>query len=161
MYITPVARGFVHCCHALLRPLKGNDDQGDWDFALAAMHIRHTDLGWDKLPIIFIGTCGLLSDESLWIIYCINEEMSVFLLEQNPNYTSTRWRSYLVSSLFWTWWQHLDSHQALFLLIDSNNFLVYSSLESMYFMSCIFFVSLSLTARCIALGMLCLQNVSL
>lgn len=43
--IIPVAPGCVHCCHALLPPLKGNDDQGDWDFALPAMHIRHSDLG--------------------------------------------------------------------------------------------------------------------
>lgn len=49
-----VALGCVHCCHASLPRLKGNDDQGDWDFALPAMHIRLADLGWDKLHIVFI-----------------------------------------------------------------------------------------------------------
>lgn len=55
-------RGGVHCCHAFLRPLKGNDDRGDWDFALPAMHIRHTDRREDKLITVFAGDCGLLSD---------------------------------------------------------------------------------------------------
>lgn len=62
----PCSLGCVHYDHASLAPLKGNDDQGDWDFALSSMHIRHTDLGWDKLHIVFI---ELLSDKSLSIIY--------------------------------------------------------------------------------------------
>lgn len=65
-------RGGVHCCHAFLRPLKGNDDRGDWDFALPAMHIRHTDRREDKLITASTGNCGLLSNETLRMIECIN-----------------------------------------------------------------------------------------
>ncbi|MEQ2174420.1 hypothetical protein GOODEAATRI_007801 [Goodea atripinnis] len=43
-YIILSAFGCVHRCHASLLTLKGNDDRGDWDFALPAVHIRHADL---------------------------------------------------------------------------------------------------------------------
>lgn len=76
----------LHCLILKVMMTKGTG-------TLLCLHIRHTDLGWDTLHIVFIGTHELLLDWSQWMIYQLGMRKVCLCLEKNSKYPSTRWQS--------------------------------------------------------------------